>query len=51
MTRAGRKATAALAVAVAITVGDRASASDEPIAVTDQREERLCSKAMAATCW
>ena len=41
MTRAGRKATAALAVAVAITVGDRASANDEPIAATGQRETTI----------
>ena len=35
MTNAGRQATAALAVAVAMTVGGQASANDAPIAVTD----------------
>jgi len=41
MTKATRQATAALAVAVAMTVGGRASANDEPTAATDPRERTI----------
>ena len=41
MTNAGRKATVALAVAVVMTVGGRASANDEPTAVTDPPERTI----------
>ena len=41
MTQAGRKATAALAVAVTMTVEGLASANVEPIAATDPRERTI----------
>lgn len=41
MTRAGRKATATLAAAATMTVGGRASANEQEIAVTDQRETAI----------
>ena len=41
MTNAGRQATAALVTVLAMAMGERASANDEPIAATGQREATI----------
>jgi len=41
MTKTGRKATAALVTVLAMAVGERASANDEPIAATDRGEPTI----------
>ena len=46
MTKAGRQATAALAVAVAMTVGGQANAQDASVAVTDPSERTIDLQAM-----